>query len=148
MFDYGSDSWKKKQPPCWLKLTLSILVFYLELFFGGSLGWIGPCWIPFMSNFSLLDSFYWGLWCIEYWQFILNSNYVGSIIKWNIVITDQVWLCNLWFFFFFWVAVTGTLKGYDQLLNLVLDEAVEFLRGSYFMAYWQLLMRLCVCVWF
>ncbi|KAJ6896035.1 hypothetical protein NC651_022314 [Populus alba x Populus x berolinensis] len=26
--------------------------------------------------------------------------------------------------------VTGTLKGYDQLLNLVLDEAVEFLRGS------------------
>lgn len=27
------------------------------------------------------------------------------------------------------VTVTGTLKGYDQLLNLVLDEAVEFLRG-------------------
>ncbi|MBA0553260.1 hypothetical protein Golob_012456, partial [Gossypium lobatum] len=27
--------------------------------------------------------------------------------------------------------VTGTLKGYDQLLNLVLDEAVEFLRGNY-----------------
>ncbi|CAN6703109.1 unnamed protein product [Malus baccata var. baccata] len=26
--------------------------------------------------------------------------------------------------------VTGTLKGYDQLLNLVLDEAVEFLRDS------------------
>ncbi|KAL6513464.1 hypothetical protein OROGR_020950 [Orobanche gracilis] len=25
-------------------------------------------------------------------------------------------------------SVTGTLKGYDQLLNLVLDEAVEFLR--------------------
>uniref|UniRef100_A0A5B6ZKW5 Putative U6 snRNA-associated Sm-like protein LSm7 n=1 Tax=Davidia involucrata TaxID=16924 RepID=A0A5B6ZKW5_DAVIN len=24
--------------------------------------------------------------------------------------------------------VTGTLKGYDQLLNLVLDEAIEFLR--------------------
>uniref|UniRef100_A0A1J3FWI2 Sm-like protein LSM7 n=1 Tax=Noccaea caerulescens TaxID=107243 RepID=A0A1J3FWI2_NOCCA len=24
--------------------------------------------------------------------------------------------------------VTGTLKGYDQLLNLVLDEAVEFVR--------------------
>ena len=44
--------------------------------------------------------------------------------------------------------MTGTLKGYDQLLNLVLDEAVEFLRGSYFMAYLQLLMRLCVCVWF
>ncbi|KAJ6815813.1 sm-like protein LSM7 isoform X2 [Iris pallida] len=26
--------------------------------------------------------------------------------------------------------VTGTLKGYDQLLNLVLDESVEFLRDS------------------
>lgn len=26
--------------------------------------------------------------------------------------------------------MTGTLKGYDQLLNLVLDEAVEFLRGK------------------
>ncbi|PPD74259.1 hypothetical protein GOBAR_DD28806 [Gossypium barbadense] len=26
--------------------------------------------------------------------------------------------------------VTGTLKGYDQLLNLVLDEAVEFLRDQ------------------
>lgn len=31
---------------------------------------------------------------------------------------------------FCWIAVTGTLKGYDQLLNLVLDEAVEFLRGN------------------
>ncbi|GFP93114.1 sm-like protein lsm7 [Phtheirospermum japonicum] len=27
--------------------------------------------------------------------------------------------------------VTGTLKGYDQLLNLVLDEAVEFLRVTW-----------------
>jgi hypothetical protein len=27
-------------------------------------------------------------------------------------------------------AVTGTLKGYDQLLNLVLDEAIEFERGT------------------
>ncbi|KVH97061.1 Like-Sm (LSM) domain-containing protein, partial [Cynara cardunculus var. scolymus] len=26
--------------------------------------------------------------------------------------------------------VSGTLKGYDQLLNLVLDEAVEFLRDA------------------
>lgn len=33
--------------------------------------------------------------------------------------------------------VTGTLKGYDQLLNLVLDEAVEFLRGNQFTGYWQ-----------
>lgn len=30
--------------------------------------------------------------------------------------------------------VSGTLKGYDQLLNLVLDEAVEFLRGIDFTA--------------
>lgn len=28
------------------------------------------------------------------------------------------------------LAVQGTLKGYDQLLNLVLDEAIEFLRGG------------------
>lgn len=27
-------------------------------------------------------------------------------------------------------AVVGILKGYDQLLNLVLDEATEFLRGG------------------
>lgn len=27
-------------------------------------------------------------------------------------------------------AVTGVLKGYDQLLNLVLDDAVEYLRGE------------------
>jgi len=31
--------------------------------------------------------------------------------------------------------VTGTLKGYDQLLNLVLDEAIEYLRGISFSAY-------------
>ncbi|KAG5539035.1 hypothetical protein RHGRI_019553 [Rhododendron griersonianum] len=30
----------------------------------------------------------------------------------------------------FTVTVTGTLKGYDQLLNLVLDEAIEFLRDA------------------
>jgi len=28
------------------------------------------------------------------------------------------------------LAVVGTLKGYDQLLNLVLDEATEYLRGA------------------
>lgn len=27
-------------------------------------------------------------------------------------------------------AVEGVLKGYDQLLNLVLDETTEFLRGA------------------
>lgn len=26
-------------------------------------------------------------------------------------------------------AVSGVLKGYDQLLNMVLDEAIEYLRG-------------------
>jgi small nuclear ribonucleoprotein (snRNP)-like protein len=26
--------------------------------------------------------------------------------------------------------VQGILKGYDQLLNLVLDEAVEYIRGK------------------
>ena len=26
--------------------------------------------------------------------------------------------------------VTGTLKGYDQLLNLVMDDIEEFLRGA------------------
>lgn len=31
---------------------------------------------------------------------------------------------------YFPLTVTGTLKGYDQLLNLVLDEAIEFLRGN------------------
>jgi hypothetical protein len=28
-------------------------------------------------------------------------------------------------------AVTGVLKGFDPLLNLVLDETIEFLRGAY-----------------
>lgn len=37
--------------------------------------------------------------------------------------------CNVFSF-----AVTGTLKGYDQLLNLVLDEAVEFVRGIPYVA--------------
>ena len=27
--------------------------------------------------------------------------------------------------------VTGVLKGYDQLMNLVLDETVEYLRGGW-----------------
>jgi U6 snRNA-associated Sm-like protein LSm7 len=27
-------------------------------------------------------------------------------------------------------AVSGVLKGYDQLLNVVLDEAIEYLRGA------------------
>jgi len=27
--------------------------------------------------------------------------------------------------------VTGVLKGYDQLMNLVLDETVEYLRGRW-----------------
>ena len=38
----------------------------------------------------------------------------------RVAITDQVRVS----------AVSGVLKGYDQLLNLVLDEAVEYLRGE------------------
>lgn len=43
--------------------------------------------------------------------------------------------CQILKFVKFWypvihLSVTGTLKGYDQLLNLVLDEALEFLRGK------------------
>ena len=30
------------------------------------------------------------------------------------------------------LTVLGVLKGYDQLLNLVLDETTEFLRGGSF----------------
>lgn len=32
--------------------------------------------------------------------------------------------------FFMHHAVEGVLKGYDQLLNLVLDETVEYARGE------------------
>ena len=57
----------------------------------------------------------------------MNSEYEGSITKvanGNASFTAFLYLiCH--------IAVTGTLKGYDQLLNLVLDEAVEFLRGEY-----------------
>ena len=35
-------------------------------------------------------------------------------------------------------SVTGTLKGYDQLLNLVMDDIEESLRGAL-----RLLSRLC-----
>lgn len=37
-------------------------------------------------------------------------------------------------------AVLGVLKGYDQLLNLVLDETTEFLRGkawSFHLVFWR-----------
>jgi small nuclear ribonucleoprotein (snRNP)-like protein len=30
----------------------------------------------------------------------------------------------------FVVLVVGTLKGYDQLVNIVLDDTVEYLRGN------------------
>lgn len=54
--------------------------------------------------------------------------------KWSDKIVFLIWCQNLngWCdVFIFVVTVTGTLKGYDQLLNLVLDEAVEFLRGNH-----------------
>lgn len=28
--------------------------------------------------------------------------------------------------------VSGTLRGYDELVNLVLDDSVEYLRGEFF----------------
>jgi len=34
--------------------------------------------------------------------------------------------CNI---FVSWFTVVGVLKGYDQLLNIVLDEAIENMRG-------------------
>lgn len=37
--------------------------------------------------------------------------------------------------------VTGTLKGYNQLLNLVLDAAVECVQGISFLT-----LSLCVCI--
>lgn len=43
------------------------------------------------------------------------------------------------------VTVTGTLKGYDQLLNLVLDEAVEFLRGNLYNGIFVIVCFLLVC---
>lgn len=45
------------------------------------------------------------------------------------------------------VTVTGTLKGYDQLLNLVLDEAVEFLRGNLYNRILVIVCFLLVCFW-
>ena len=38
-----------------------------------------------------------------------------------------------------WHAVEGVLKGYDQLLNLVLDETVEYARGTLLIAAGQTL---------
>ena len=34
------------------------------------------------------------------------------------------------YFLHSWHAVIGVLKGYDQLLNLVLDESTEYMRGA------------------
>ena len=59
-------------------------------------------------------------------------------------------------------AVVGVLKGYDQLMNLVLDEAVEYLRGElqpwlrmaawhfwaalFALQRWALRTSLCACI--
>ncbi len=37
-------------------------------------------------------------------------------------------------------SATGILKGYDQLLNLVLDGTVEHLQGTFFQC-WSLMMQ-------
>ena len=40
----------------------------------------------------------------------------------------------------------GTLKGYDQLLNLVLDETTEFLRGAHILSLCSVALRAaCDC---
>lgn len=58
------------------------------------------------------------------------------------------------FYSFHLFAVTGTLKGYDQLLNLVLDEAVEFLRGNILghvlehTQHWVTWLNLCIKIYF
>ncbi|GAU48407.1 hypothetical protein TSUD_348610 [Trifolium subterraneum] len=50
------------------------------------------------------------------WPLTLTSTMVDILMKKAHMLEEINW------------KVTGTLKGYDQLLNLVLDEAVEFLR--------------------
>lgn len=58
---------------------------------------------------------------------ILSSSLLTNLVfTWIMRGSNIITIC--------WIAVTGTLKGYDQLLNLVLDEAVEFLRGKYYIA--------------
>ncbi|KAK4270671.1 hypothetical protein QN277_019449 [Acacia crassicarpa] len=54
----------------------------------------------------------------------MNLDYKGSINK----VTNRKDLFTAFLYLICGIAVTGTLKGYDQLRNLVLDEAVEFLR--------------------
>ena len=58
----------------------------------------------------------------------MNLDYKGSINK----VANSKDLFTAFLYLTCGIVVTGTLKGYDQLLNLVLDEAVEFLRGKYY----------------
>ena len=62
--------------------------------------------------------------------------------KLNLVLDDLGFRMTISMHFYL---VTGTLKGYDQLLNLVLDEAVEFLRGVSLLS--PLLSLLCLCTY-
>lgn len=48
------------------------------------------------------------------------TNRDASLLHWMTAAPNSLQPC----------AVEGTLKGYDQLLNLVLDETTEFLRGA------------------
>lgn len=42
------------------------------------------------------------------------------------------------------ITVTGTLKGYDQLMNLVLDDVKETMRGEFQLPYLNLIYYLCL----
>ena len=61
---------------------------------------------------------------------------VCTLAIWDSFFTHPFCIFGKIFFDCDLVTVTGTLKGYDQLLNLVLDEAVEFLRGNCSSACW------------
>lgn len=52
----------------------------------------------------------------------MSSSMVGEKVSSHLSICAC--LCGLWL-----RTVVGTLKGYDQLMNLVLDDAQELLRG-------------------
>lgn len=52
----------------------------------------------------------------------MSSSTVGEKVSGHLSICTR--LCSLWL-----RTVVGTLKGYDQLMNLVLDDVQELLRG-------------------
>lgn len=53
-------------------------------------------------------------------SFLVSASSAAACLH-PVLATSSVSLC---------LAVQGTLKGYDQLLNLVLDECIEFMQGA------------------